>query len=58
MPRLLEVISNFLPLTYAVDATKKVISGSGGFTTDFTIIAIFLIALLGLGSVSLKRKSK
>ena len=58
MPRALEIISNFLPLTYAVDATRKVISGSTGFTTDFSLIVLFLLALLGMGAVSLKRKSE
>ncbi len=58
MPRLLEIISNFLPLTYAIDATRKIISGTGGFATDFAIIAIFLIALLGAGALSLKRRIK
>ncbi|MCX6430211.1 MAG: ABC transporter permease [Actinobacteria bacterium] len=58
MPRLLEIISNFLPLTYAVDATRKVLSGSKGFTTDFSLITLFLLALLAMGAVSLKRKSK
>jgi len=58
MPRVLEIISNFLPLTYAIDATRKVISGTGGFASDFSIILLFLIALLGAGAVSLKRKTK
>ena len=58
MPRLLEIISNFLPLTYAVDATRKVISGNGDFGKDLFLILIFLVALLGMGAASLKRKSK
>lgn len=58
MPRLLEIISNFLPLTYAIDATRKIISGAGGFASDFSIIALFLIALLGAGSLSLRRRTK
>jgi ABC-2 type transport system permease protein len=58
MPRILEILSNFLPLTYAVDALKKVVTGMGGFGTDLMIIGLFLLVLLGVGAGSLKRKSK
>ena len=57
MPGILQGISNFLPLTYAVDATKKVIIGQGSLVQDFTIIGVFLVALLMAGSITLKRKS-
>lgn len=58
MPRILEVISNFLPLSYAVDATKKVLIGQGPITNDYLIILLFLIFLLGAGSLTLRRTSK
>lgn len=58
MPEILRAISNFLPLTYAVDATKIVISGQGSLNRVLFIIALFLIALLLCGALSLKRKSK
>ena len=58
MPRILEVISNFLPLSYAVDATKKVLIGQGSITNDYLIIFLFLIFLLGAGSLTLRRTSK
>jgi ABC-2 type transport system permease protein len=57
MPRLLEIASNFLPLTYAVDATRKVIMGQSGFGNDLSLIGLFLIVLLGAGAFSLKRKT-
>ncbi len=58
MPRILEIISNFLPLSYAVDATKKVLIGQGSITNDYLIILLFLIFLLGAGSLTLRRTSK
>lgn len=58
MPELLQAISTFLPLTYAVDATKIVISGQGSLNRVLFIIALFLTALLLAGALSLKRKSK
>ncbi|MDP1851738.1 MAG: ABC transporter permease [Candidatus Planktophila sp.] len=58
MPRILEEISNFLPLSYAVDATKKVLIGQGSITSDFLIISLFLVFLLGAGSLTLRRTTK
>lgn len=57
MPALFQAISDFLPLTYAIDATRKIIQGYGSITNDLLLIALFLIALLGAGAVTLKRKT-
>lgn len=57
MPSILRVISDYLPLTYAVDATEKVIVGRGALAHDFLLLAIFLIALLGAGALTLKRQT-
>lgn len=57
MPALFQAISNFLPLTYAIDATRKIIQGYGSITNDLLLIALFLIVLLGAGAVTLKRKT-
>jgi len=57
MPSLLRIISDYLPLTYAVDATQKVVAGQGSLTRDFLILAIFLFGLLAAGAVTLKRKT-
>ncbi len=58
MPSILRVISDYLPLTYAVDATQKVISGQGSVARDFLLLAVFLLALLGAGALTLKRQTK
>ena len=58
MPLIFQWIAHFLPLTYAVDATKSVISGVGSIGPDLLYIALFLIALLSAGAVTLKRKTK
>jgi ABC-2 type transport system ATP-binding protein/ABC-2 type transport system permease protein len=58
MPQILEEISNFLPLSYAVDATKKVLIGQGSITNDFLIMSLFLVFLLGAGSLTLRRTTK
>jgi len=58
MPRVLEVISNFMPLSYAIDVTKKVIAGQGSVMADFSIIMIFLIVLLAAGAATLRRQSE
>ena len=55
MPAILGDISMVLPLSYAIDATKKVLIGQGSITNDVVIIALFLILLLGAGSLTLRR---
>ena len=57
MPSILRLVSDFLPLTYAVDATDKVIAGHGALAHDFFLLAIFLIGLLGAGALTLKRQT-
>lgn len=58
MPGVLESISNFLPLSYAIDATKKVLIGQGSIINEVLIISLFLVVLLGAGSLTLRRTSK
>lgn len=58
MPRLLHDLSNLLPLSYAIDATKKILDGQGSVTHDSLIIAFFIVIILGCGSFTLKRQSK
>lgn len=58
MPVLFQVISDFLPLTYAINATRKVIQGHGSIVNDLSVIVLFLIVLLGAGAATLKRKTK
>jgi ABC-2 type transport system permease protein len=65
LPRVLEVISNVLPLSYAVDAMTAVStttsSGFGGVDSgvwsDITIVVGFALAGLVLGAVTLPRRT-
>jgi len=58
MPRILDDFSNILPLSYAIDATKKVISNQGSILHDSLVIALFLALILAAGSFTLKRQTK
>ena len=58
MPRILNDISNALPLSYAIDATKRVISNQGSIVNDSLTIALFLVLILAAGSLTLKRQTK
>jgi ABC-2 type transport system permease protein len=59
LPRVLEVISNFLPLSYAVDAMQTVAASTqtGDVWQDIAIIAGFVLAGLGLGALTLRRQT-
>jgi ABC-2 type transport system permease protein len=65
MPRTLEVISNVLPLSYAVDAMTGVStstgSGFGGVDpetwTQLLVVAAFAVAALALGAATLRRRT-
>jgi ABC-2 type transport system permease protein len=61
MPGFLEGVSNFLPLTYAVDAMTHVTREttiSGNTLQDLAIVLAFAIAAVILGAITLKRKTK
>jgi ABC-2 type transport system permease protein len=58
MPRILNDISNYLPLSYAIDATKKVIANQGSILNDSLLIFLFLAVILAAGSLTLKRQTK
>ena len=58
-PAAAEAISNFLPLSYAVDAVKEVASSPDptiGY--EVSIIALFIVGLLALGVTTLRRRSE
>jgi ABC-2 type transport system permease protein len=60
MPRALELISDFLPLTYAYDALARVTAtGSYDATVwrDVGIVAACIIAALALGATTLRRRT-
>lgn len=58
MPRILDDISNVLPLSYAIDATKRVIANQGSIINDSLTITLFLALILAAGSLTLKRQTK
>jgi ABC-2 type transport system permease protein len=59
LPRVLEVISDLLPLSYAVDAMQTVAASTetGDVWQDIAIIAAFVVAGLGLGALTLRRQT-
>jgi ABC-2 type transport system permease protein len=59
MPSLLGAISNCLPLSYAVDAMQNLAGGSALSTVwvDLGVVAAFAVVGLGLGAVTLRRRS-
>ncbi|HYO40033.1 MAG TPA: ABC transporter permease [Nocardioidaceae bacterium] len=65
MPRVLEAVSDVLPLSYAVDAMTSVSSmtGSGfggvdaGVWTDIVVVLTFAVAGLALGAATLRRRT-
>jgi ABC-2 type transport system permease protein len=59
LPRTLEVISDVLPLSYAVDAMQKVASSTdtGEVWGDVLIVAAYVVVGLALGALTLRRQS-
>lgn len=59
LPRVLEVISDVLPLSYAVDAMQTVATTTetGSVWGDLGVVAGFAVAGLALGSLTLRRRS-
>ncbi len=59
MPRVLEAISDVLPLSYAVDAMQTVASSTetGEVWRDIAVVAAYVVAGLALGALTLRRQS-
>ena len=60
LPSVLEAVSEVLPLSYAVEAMQEVQTNSDLSSTlymDLLVIALFVVAALGLGSATLKRRT-
>jgi ABC-2 type transport system permease protein len=59
LPRILEVISDVLPLSYAVDAMQSVASSTqtGDVWGDVVLVAAYVVAGLALGALTLRRQS-
>ncbi len=57
MPDVLHAISDWLPLSYAIDALKTVASGSDDIGGDLLIIGAFAVGAVVLGSLTLRRRT-
>ncbi len=59
LPRVLEVISDVLPLSYAVDAMQAVATSTdtGEVWRDVGIVAAYVVAGLALGALTLRRQT-
>ena len=59
LPRVLEVISDVLPLSYAVDAMQAVATSTetGDVWRDIAIVAAYVVAGLALGALTLRRQT-
>ena len=60
MPSVLRVISDFFPLSYAIDGARNVALGLSGWDVGkpLLIMAAFAVAFLGLGALTLSRRSE
>jgi ABC-2 type transport system permease protein len=60
LPAVLHAVSDVLPLSYAVDAVIGVAQGNGftsGAGGDALVVLAFILAALGLGAATLKRRT-
>lgn len=59
LPRTLELVSNALPLSYAVDAMTGVAKGDAGpgIAADLTVVTAFAAAFVALGALTLRRRT-
>jgi ABC-2 type transport system permease protein len=60
MHPVLEAVSSALPLSYAVDAMKHVVSDSqmsGDFVRDVVVVSAVALTVLALGAVTLRRRT-
>lgn len=58
LPRVLGVVSDLLPLSYAVDAMQTVASGATGTVgQDIAVVSAYVVAGLALGALTLRRQS-
>ena len=59
MPEVLEVISDWLPLSYAIDAVNAVTDAAdaGDIAVPLVIVGAFAVAALGLASLTLRRRT-
>ncbi|HIH19991.1 TPA: ABC transporter permease [Candidatus Micrarchaeota archaeon] len=58
-PQWLQIVSSVNPVTYAVDAMRHALLGQSafGYFSDFAVLSIFMLAMLGVGSWLYSRKA-
>jgi ABC-2 type transport system permease protein len=60
LPPALELLSDVLPLSYAVDATKEIAAGATSLAdigTEVAVVVGFIVVAIGLGALTLRRKT-
>jgi ABC-2 type transport system permease protein len=59
MPRALELASDVLPMTYVVDAMQRgvTVGGSARLYVDLAVVVSCILAAVGLGAVTLRRRT-
>jgi len=60
LPRALELVSNVLPLSYAVDAMRTLttqVDAASDVGRDVAIVTVFAVAAIALGSLTLRRRT-
>jgi ABC transporter DrrB family efflux protein len=59
MPAVLKAVSDYLPLSYAIEGVESAARGLGGWDLwrPFAIVAVFALAALALGSLTLARRT-
>lgn len=60
MPRALELASDVMPLSYAVDAMRTIATvagGTGDVLADMGVVLVFAVALIAAGSATLRRRT-
>lgn len=60
LPRVLELVSNVLPLSYAVDAMRTLtthVDATADVARDVAIVTAFAVAAIALGSLTLRRRT-
>ena len=59
MPRALEAVSSVLPMTYSVEAMALLARGgvTGEVVTDMLVVGCFVLAALGAGALTLRRRT-
>ena len=57
LPDVLRQVSDALPLSYAVDAMKEIAGHGSAVAGDLTVVVAFAVVALGLGAVTLRRRT-